>query len=351
MPRKDEPKFKRRRKEEAKLKRRLAKKIKASENITMRRIERSPKSGREPLELSRIASYDYRLSAMPPYNPPSCCISELEESVRAWFKKYTQTIATIKLNPPNIYNFAIKTYYFNAGKNFVHIIECGCSDAILLKPYIITAEESPEKDLEAQIAMWSDPESANNDSLDSHVVNWLEKIFLPDTKNKAKDEYRMIVAEGAGVFNEKFMKETIDNYTSVFLSARKTVGMVFPLEALFFKILNRRLHDNGYDEIKTLGQFWEKYQAARTVAALYISTGWEKCGMCPIHLDYALGELRESGIRKHIAYQKRILETEKEKEPEEAEKKEFVGIYTQERATDSNLYNSRPKSPIKPMED
>jgi DDE superfamily endonuclease. len=189
-------------------------------------------------------------------------------------------------------------------RTWTSIVECISALGVALDPLVIFKAKSIQdqwfkRDFLAQHPKWEVTFSENGWTSNAIAVEWLEKVFLPQTQPEHPDDARLLIVDGHGSHtSDEFMTTCyLNNVYLLFLPAH-TSHVLQPLDLGCFSSLKteyRRQVGNFTaltDETRVgKARFLEFYAQARRIglSKANIQSGWKATGLYPRNIDKPLG--------------------------------------------------------------
>lgn len=241
-------------------------------------------------------------------------------AIDAWFVAYEEIVRTLKIKPHNTYNmdesgFSIGTmdstriiidstlrtkYQAHPGRQeWVSFVECICGDNTILDTFGIFKGKNVLQgwipyDL---IDKWYFSANSKGWTSNLHGLEWLRRVFDPQSRTKANGEYRLLVCDGHDShISGSFIAYCIQNKIALLILPPHTSHILQPLDISIFGPLKKRLTA----ALQPLSQaqlvriqkieWLEAYKQARLEActAQNIKSAWRGSGMIPFNPIRAL---------------------------------------------------------------
>jgi hypothetical protein len=188
-------------------------------------------------------------------------------------------------------------------RTWTSIVECISAVGVALDPLIIFKAKSIQdqwfkREFLAQHPSWEVTFSENGWTSNDIAVEWLEKVFLPQTQTGNPDDARLLIVDGHGSHtSDKFMTICyLNNVYLLFLPAH-TSHVLQPLDLGCFSSL-KAAYRRQIGEFNTLtdetkigkAKFLEFYSKARQIGLnkTNIQSGWRATGLYPKNVNKPL---------------------------------------------------------------
>ena len=184
------------------------------------------------------------------------------------------------------------------------IVECVSAVGVALDPLIIFKAKSIQdqwfkREFLAQHPKWEVTFSENGWTSNDIAIEWLEKVFVPQTQSENLDNARLLIVDGHGSHtSDKFMTTCyLNNVYLLFLPAH-TSHVLQPLDLGCFSSLKtayrKQIGDfNTLTDETRIGKarFLEFYSKARQIglSKVNIQSGWRATGLYPKNVHKPLG--------------------------------------------------------------
>jgi len=238
----------------------------------------------------------------------------------AWFTAYANIITTQGIRQENIYNMdesghsvgtmestriiidsTLRTkHQAHPGRQeWVSMIECTCADQTMLKPlgifkgHNILQSWIPDEVLNK----WFFSANSKGWTSNLHGVEWLKRVFEPETRNKANGQQRLLICDGHDShISGNFISHCIQNRITLMILPPHTSHILQPLDVALFGPLKKRLtaalaHLNQAQLSRIQKIEWmEAYIKARSEACTRqnIESAWRGAGLVPLNPQRAL---------------------------------------------------------------
>ena len=203
-------------------------------------------------------------------------------------------------------------------------VECISAQGHSINPLVIFNGKSIQqqwfpKELDSEIRGWHFTNSQNGWTSNSHALEWLRKVFIPETKPEDSQHHRLLILDGHGSHaTEEFMAECFHHQVRLLYLPAHTSHVLQPLDLSIFSPLKasyrkwaRKLSMPTDTSLQGKLGFLLCLQKARTEAltSQNIKSGWRASGLWPLN---ARKPLRSS----------QLLPRDLPKEPEEEAERE-----------------------------
>jgi DDE superfamily endonuclease/Tc5 transposase DNA-binding domain len=184
-------------------------------------------------------------------------------------------------------------------KEWVTIVECICADGTSILPLVIFKGVNPLSNWipRALRDNWYFSANSKGWTTNLHGLEWLIRVFDPQTRDKAKGKRRLLICDGhdshiSGNFITYCMKENI----LVLILPPHTSHMLQPLDVAIFGPLKKGLtralspyHEAQLSNIQK-AEWLEAYMEARKIGinATNIASAWRGAGLVPFDPKKAL---------------------------------------------------------------
>ena len=211
----------------------------------------------------------------------------------------------------------LKKYQAQPGRQeWITAVECICTDGTSIPPLIIFKGENLmsswiPKDIEDK---WHFSCNSKGWTSNIHGEQWIEECFDKSTREKADDEYRLLICDGHDShISAQFVRYCINHKIILFLLPLHAshilqpldVGVFGPLKTAMATQLSRLLAC----EISRLQKVeWvDKYIPARTqaISASNIQGGWRGAGLFPINRHRVLQTISDL-TTVHLLHQSKL---------------------------------------------
>ena len=243
-----------------------------------------------------------------------------KDALDAWFDAVEETIAKFDIHYSDIYNmdetgFAIgsmdstrvivdstvRTHWkaMPGRQEWVTVVECICADGTAISPFVIFKGKRVLDNWIPQslTSNWSFSASMNGWTSNSLGLAWLEDVFEPATRNKAKGKTRLLICDGHDShISGYFISYCMENNIHILLLPPHTSHILQPLDVAIFgplkKVLTSALmplHEARLARIQK-AEWLEAYSQARdmSINAQNIASAWRGAGLMPLNRKKAL---------------------------------------------------------------
>ena len=187
------------------------------------------------------------------------------ERLQRWFDDLEKVVAEFKVRPENIYNmdesgFAIgekeagrciinahvrQQFQVKPGRQeWVTVVECICADGSVVPPLVIfKAEKLSTQWIPASIhGNWRFNCNSKGWTSNEHGLDWLIRCFDPETCDKAKGEYRVLICDGHDShITANFIAYCIDNKILLMILPPHSSHLTQPLDVGVFSGLKKHM--------------------------------------------------------------------------------------------------------------
>src|SRR5271169_1719924 len=187
------------------------------------------------------------------------------EQLQSWFDKLEKVLAEFNIKPENIYNmdesgFAIgekeagrviinsrirQKFQAKPGRQeWVTVVECVCADGSHVPPLVIfKAENLSTQWIPASIhGDWRFNCNSKGWTSNEHGLDWLKRCFDPETREKAKGEYRLLICDGHDShITAEFIAHCIDNDILLMILPPHSSHLTQPLDVGVFGPLKKHM--------------------------------------------------------------------------------------------------------------
>jgi hypothetical protein len=187
------------------------------------------------------------------------------ERLQSWFDKLEKVLAEFNIKPENIYNmdesgFAIgekeagrviinsrirQKFQAKPGRQeWVTVVECVCADGSHVPPLVIfKAENLSTQWIPASIhGDWRFNCNSKGWTSNEHGLDWLKRCFDPETREKAKGEYRLLICDGHDShITAEFIAHCIDNDILLMILPPHSSHLTQPLDVGVFGPLKKHM--------------------------------------------------------------------------------------------------------------
>lgn len=189
-------------------------------------------------------------------------------------------------------------------RTWTSIVECISALGVALDPLVIFKAKSIQeqwfkRDFLARHPSWHVTFSQNGWTSNEIAVEWLEKVFLPQTQPNDPSEARLLIVDGHGSHtSDEFMTTCYLNNIHLLFFPAHTSHILQPLDLGCFsslKVAYRRLvseHTALTDTTKIgKAKFLEFYAEARKISLREqcVRAGWKATGLYPKNVNKPLG--------------------------------------------------------------
>jgi predicted hydrocarbon binding protein len=192
------------------------------------------------------------------------------ERLKRWFDDLEKVLAEFNIKIENIYNmdesgFAIgekeagrciinanirQQFQAKPGRQeWVSVVECICSDGTIVPPLVIfKAEKLSTQWIPASIhGSWRFNCNSKGWTSNAHGLEWLVRCFDPETRNKAGDEYRLLICDGHDShITAEFIAYCIDHKILLMIHPPHSSHLTQPLDVGVFGALKKHMASELY---------------------------------------------------------------------------------------------------------
>lgn len=188
-------------------------------------------------------------------------------------------------------------------QEWITVIECVCADGSFIEPSIIYKGENLSTDWipKDMPKYWHYSNNKKGWTSMHHGIQWLQKCFEPRTREKAGDNWRLLICDGHDShISAKFIRHCIDNKIILLLLPPHSSHLLQPLDVGIFRPLKAamttaidRLFRTGLHRLQKV-EWLECFMEARPKAlnTNNILGGWRGAGLVPMNESRILRQIQ-----------------------------------------------------------